>query len=609
MSITNRLIHEKSPYLLQHAHNPVDWYPWSDAAFKKAKVENKPIFLSIGYATCHWCHVMEKESFEDREAADELNQTFVCVKVDREERPDVDALYMTACQMIVGRGGWPLTIFMTQDKKPFFAATYIPKKSRFGRAGVIDLCQKIRSVWSENPDTILFSAEKIAGHLEKAFDFPVDKENLDEKILKAATQEIHRSFDSKYGGFDGAPKFPTAHRLQFLLHQYRHTENHELLEMVTHTLTAMRYGGIWDHVGFGFHRYSTDEKWLLPHFEKMLYDQALLAMVYLEAFQITNNSLFSQTVKEIFTYVGRDMISPTGGFYTAEDADSEGVEGKFYVWTLEQWQNALETKDVDTWQKVMNITKSGNFKNEVTGHLTGANIAHLSHSVDHWARLWKMTPDEFYRKYEETRQTLFNARKKRIHPLKDDKILTDWNGLMIAAFAMGARILDESAYETMAVTSADFVWNDLRTTDGGLLHRYRDGQAAIVATANDYAFYIAGLLELYQTTFKDIYLERALLLQQYMSVNFWNDATGGFFLTSASHTDLPIRPVEIYDGALPSVNSVALCNLMRLSRLTDQRQWEDMAYKMSRAFGTRIKSHPSAYTHFLMGVGYLLGRD
>jgi uncharacterized protein YyaL (SSP411 family) len=608
MGITNRLIHEKSPYLLQHAHNPVEWYPWSDGAFKKAEVENKPIFLSIGYATCHWCHVMEKESFEDRETADELNRTFVCIKVDREERPDVDALYMTACQIITGSGGWPLTIFMTQDKEPFFAATYIPKKSRFGRAGVIDLCQKIRSVWSENPNTIHSFAKKITDNLEKAFDFPVEKENLDKKILKGATQEIRRSFDSKYGGFGGAPKFPTAHRLQFLLHQYRHTENHELLEMVTHTLTAMRYGGIWDHVGFGFHRYSTDEKWLLPHFEKMLYDQALLAMVYLEAFKITNNSLFSKTVKEIFTYVGRDMISPTGGFYTAEDADSEGVEGKFYVWTLEQWQNALETKEVDTWQKVMNITKIGNFKNEATGHFTGANIAHLSHSVGHWARRWKMTPDEFYRKYEEIRQTLFNARKKRIHPLKDDKILTDWNGLMITAFAMGARILNESAYETMAVKSADFVWNDLRTTDGGLLHRYRDGQAAIVATANDYAFYIAGLLELYQTTFKDIYLERALFLQQYMSAKFWNNSTGGFFLTSASHTDLPIRPVEIYDGALPSVNSVALCNLMRLSRLTDQRKWEDMAYKMSQAFGARIKSHPSAYTHFLMGVGYLLSR-
>jgi uncharacterized protein YyaL (SSP411 family) len=609
MDTTNRLIHEKSPYLLQHAHNPVEWYPWSDEAFEKAGVENKPIFLSIGYATCHWCHVMEKESFEDKTAADELNRTFVCIKVDREERLDVDTLYMTACQMISGSGGWPLTILMTQDKKPFFAATYLPKISRFGRTGVIDLCQKIRSIWSKNPAPILSFAKEMAVRLEKAFDFPVDRESLDEGIFKAATQELGRSFDVEHGGFGGAPKFPTAHRLQFLLHQYRDTENPKLLEMVTRTLTAMRYGGIWDHVGFGFHRYSTDEKWLLPHFEKMLYDQALLAMVYLEAFQITNVALFSQTAREIFTYVGRDMVSPEGGFYTAEDADSEGVEGKFYVWTLEEWLNALETKEVDIWQKVMNITKNGNFKNEATGYSTGDNIAHMSHPADHWVRLWRITPDEFQRKYEEVRQVLFDVRKERIHPVKDDKVLTDWNGLMIAAFAMGARILGKNAYDVIAVTSADFIWNNLRETDGGLLHRYRDGHAAISATASDYAFYIDGLLELYQTTFNDIFLERALFLQQHMFEKFWNNTAGGFFLTSSDHTDLPIRPVEIYDGALPSVNSVALCNLVRLSRLTGQTKWSELANKMSRAFGTKIRIHPAAYTHFLMGVGYLLGRD
>jgi uncharacterized protein YyaL (SSP411 family) len=609
MGTPNRLIHEKSPYLLQHAHNPVDWYPWCDEAFAVAETENKPIFLSIGYATCHWCHVMEKETFQDKSAADELNRTFVCIKVDREERPDVDALYMTACQIFAGRGGWPLTIFMTKDKMPFFAATYLPKNSRYGRAGVIDLCQKVRSLWSENHDAIHASARQMVDNLEKAFDFSAENETLDQSVLETAAHQIQGSFDPKYGGFDRAPKFPTAHRLQFLLHQYHHTDRPELLDMVTHTLTAMRHGGIWDHVGFGFHRYSTDERWLLPHFEKMLYDQALLAMVYLETFQMTKIPLFAQTARDIFTYVKRDMTASTGGFYSAEDADSEGIEGKFYLWTIEQWQNVLGERDAETWQKVLNIIPSGNFNSEATGNATGANIVHLTQPADYWSVKWNISADEFYQKFEDIRKMLFRAREKRIHPLKDDKILTDWNGLMIAAFAMGARILGESEYGTIAVNAAEFIWNHLRTKDGSFLHRYRDGQAAISANANDYAFFIMGLLELYRTTFEVIYLERAISLQKQMHAAFWNKTRGGFFLTSTGNMDIPIRPVELYDGALPSVNSVAMCNLIRLSRLTGQTKWEDSAHQMSQVFGARIKSHPAAHTHFLMGVGYALGRS
>ncbi len=609
MSSTNRLIHEKSPYLLQHAHNPVDWYPWCDEAFQIAKTENKPIFLSVGYAACHWCHVMESESFEDQQAARELNDTFVCIKVDREERPDVDALYMTACQMITGSGGWPLTIFMTPERQPFFAATYLPKTSRYGRAGIIELSRQVRSLWHENPEAVHTSAEKITQQLRKAFDISMTKDTPDEKTISSAVAQIQRSFDTRYGGFDRAPKFPTAHRLQFLLHQYYHNPRKEILDMVTQTLTAMRYGGLWDHVGFGFHRYSTDERWLLPHFEKMLYDQALLAMVYLETYQVTQTPLFAQTAEEIFSYVDREMTATGGGFFAAEDADSDGEEGKFYLWTLAQWHEALGDSDANAWQTVMNITADGNSKEEATGQITGRNIVHLKHPIEHWIRRWQINEDQFHTQWSATRQRLFDYRKMRQAPLKDDKILTDWNGLMIAAYAMGARILGNERYEQVAATAADFIWTHLRSKNQQLLHRYREGQAAIAATANDYAFYILGLLELYRTTFILIYLERALTLQEEMIDHFWNQTTGGFYLTSQQEVDLPIRPVEIYDGATPSANSVALSNLIRLSRLTGDLRFDEMALRILQAFGNQIKAHPTAHTYFLMGVGFALGRS
>ncbi len=609
MTTANRLIHEKSPYLLQHAYNPVDWHPWSAETFAKAKAANKPLFLSIGYATCHWCHVMEKESFEDPEAAEELNQTFICIKVDREERPDVDAVYMTACQMITGSGGWPLTIFMTPDKKPFFAATYLPKQNRYGRAGIIELCQQVRSLWTGNPASVASSADELIRHMGQVFEFSKSDASLDEKVLESATEQIRQSFDSTHGGFDGPPKFPTPQRLQFLLHQYHFSQDRELLQMVTHTLTAMRQGGMWDHVGFGFHRYATDAHWLLPHFEKMLYDQALLAMIYLEAYQITQTPLFAQTAHEILTYVMRDMTSADGGFYTAEDADSEGEEGKFYVWPYSEWMETLESEKGPAWAEVMNILPQGNFNDEATRRPTGVNIAHLTHSQAHWANAWGIFPEQFDRQWETVRQTLFDARKKRIAPLKDDKILTDWNGLMIAAFAMGARILGTSKYEAVALKAADFIWKKMRNSKGELQHRYRDGETAIDANANDYAFYTWGLLELYRTTFHVTHLERAQHLTKQMIDAFWNSSGGGFFLTSKHTEDLPIRPMELYDGATPSANSVALCNLIRLARLTGITDWEQRANEMFQTFGNRVKAQPTAYTHFLMAVGYALGRS
>jgi uncharacterized protein YyaL (SSP411 family) len=605
----NRLIHEKSPYLLQHAHNPVDWYRWSEEAFARAAAENKPIFLSIGYATCHWCHVMERESFEDPETARILNETFVCIKVDREERPDVDAVYMTACQMISGHGGWPLSIFMTSDRKPFFAATYLPRRSRFGRLGVIELCGQIRQLWNSNQPSILTSAEDIARHLARAFEFSPSRDRLDLSILDKALAAIRKSFDATHGGFDSAPKFPTPHRLQFLLRQYHRTRDETVLAMVSDTLLAMRRGGIWDHVGFGFHRYSTDPRWLVPHFEKMLYDQALLAAAYLEAYQVTGDRLFAKTAREIFTYVERDMTDPAGGFYTAEDADSEGVEGKYYVWTRAEFQKALGNKDAVPWQDVFNVQVQGNFLEESTGHKIQANILHLTRPPAKWAEAWQIDEETWEKRWETVRRALFESRKMRPAPLKDDKILTDINGLMIAAMAMGARILGEMRYETAARKAVDFIFKNLIAADGRLLHRFRQEDAAIPAHAADYAYLSMGLLELYHTTFQVEYLERAMALMDRMMIDFWDEKQGGFYLNARDSENLPVRPKEVYDGAIPSANSVAATNLIRLARLTGRSDLEETAQHLIQAFSAHIQAQPTAFTHFLMAIGYALGQS
>jgi len=454
----NRLIEEKSPYLLQHAHNPVDWWAWSDAAFETARRENKPIFLSIGYATCHWCHVMEKESFEDAEAAQRLNDTFLCIKVDREERPDIDAVYMAACQIMTGSGGWPLTVFMTPDRKPFFAATYIPKQSRFGRPGLIELCEQVHRLWHQESRKVLESADSIAGGMGRAFTF-ASGQSPDESLLDRGYREVESGFDERFGGFENAPKFPTPHRLLFLLRHYHRTGEPKALEMVEKTLTAMRLGGLWDHVGFGFHRYSTDREWLLPHFEKMLYDQAFIALAYLETYQITGNRFYSNTARRIFRYVLRDMQGESGGFYAAEDADSEGEEGKFYVWTAEEFRSALGADAAATWAPVLSVAEDGNFHDEASGRKSGANILHLRRSPREIAEQWEITAEEYQRRWEKIRTELYEVREKRIHPLKDDKVLTDWNGMMIAALARGGRILQDPEFTSFSTKCAP-------TTDG-----------------------------------------------------------------------------------------------------------------------------------------------
>ena len=601
---TNRLGKEKSPYLLQHAQNPVDWYPWSDEAFDKATREDKPIFLSIGYSTCHWCHVMERESFEDNEVAKLLNETFVCIKVDREERPDIDNIYMSVCSMMTGSGGWPLTIIMTPEKKPFFAGTYFAKHTRYGRIGMLDMIPRLREIWRNRRDEVLQSTDKILEMLQQQNKFTPGRE-LDREILHQAFKELSGRYDSVHGGFSKAPKFPTPHNITFLLRYWKMTGNDHALAMVEHTLTAMRLGGIFDHVGFGFHRYSTDERWLLPHFEKMLYDQALLSIAYLEAYQVTGNSLFKQTAEEIFAYVLRDMTDPAGGFFSAEDADSEGIEGKFYVWSLKDLQDALPPGDAGLVQELYNIKPEGNFHDEASGTLTGANIFHLKKTLPFSAAATTQKAGDFFHILEDLRGRLFNLRDKRIHPHKDDKILTDWNGLMIGALALGARILDNKIYLEAATKAAHFVLSHMHKNHR-LLHRYRDGEAAVDGMLCDYAYVVWGLLELYVANFDPEILGEAILINETMLHLFWDNTGGGFFLTPSAGESLLVRPKEIYDGALPSGNSVALWNLLRLERLTANPELGVKARLLVQAFSNSLQEVPSGYVYFLSSLYFAL---
>jgi len=601
----NRLIHEKSPYLIQHAHNPVDWHPWSDEAFDQARAEDKPVFLSIGYATCHWCHVMERESFEDEEAARHLNDTFVCIKVDREERPDIDAVYMAACQMLTGSGGWPLSIFLTPDKRPFFAATYLPKRSRQGRVGLIDICERVKRIWTDQRTEIAHSADRIHAALSTAFAF-TSGDPPEASLLEKTYRQMAGRYDSQYGGFGPAPKFPTAHRLLFLLRQYHRTGERLAWDMTAQTLTRMRMGGIWDHVGYGFHRYATDERWLLPHFEKMLYDQALLAIAYLEAYQVQEEPLFADTAKELFTYVLRDMTSAEGGFYSAEDADSEGEEGRFYVWTEKGFMEAAGPETGRRWGAILRFDPEGNFKEEATGRKTGANIPHLTAPLSNWSEKWGISIEQLEDEWHSLRRKLFELREKRIHPLKDDKILADWNGLMIAALAMGARILNRRDYETAACRAARFVLDRMRDAKGRLYHRFREGHVAVEAQSSDYAFLIMGLLSLYRTTFDLSFAEEAAALQQRMIADFWDGSGGGFFSTVEGSDDLPVRPKELYDGAVPSANSVALFNLTTLFRLTGDPAWEERARQLIQAFSGTVVAQPEAYAYFLCALDFAL---
>ncbi len=605
----NFLIDEKSPYLLQHAYNPVQWYPWSEKAFERSRAENKPIFLSIGYSTCHWCHVMEKESFEDPEVARLMNATFVCIKVDREERPDIDSVYMAVCQAITGRGGWPLTILMTPDKEPFFAATYIPKKSRFGNPGMLDLIPHIANVWKQQHEDVLQTAREL-----KAVFSPEMKQvsakstgiELNEKILHSGYSQLLSAFDWQAGGFGRAPKFPSPHNLTFLFRYWHRTGKLEALQMVTKTLDGMRRGGIYDHVGFGFHRYSTDGQWLVPHFEKMLYDQAMLIMAYTEGFQVTGIADHRQVAAEIIEYVLRDMCSAEGAFYCAEDADSEGVEGKFYLWKKEEIYNILSPGAADLVYKVYDVSSEGNYREEISGIPTRQNILHLERPMQEVAQELGFSLDELKAKLETSRKMLFAEREKRVHPSKDDKVLTDWNGLMIAALCKASRAFERPDYAQAASRAADFILEHMSSHDGRLLHRYRDGDASIPGFLEDYAFLVWGLIELYQATFKKKYLEHALRLNT-LQIKDFMDNEGGFFHTANDSEILLFRNKDLYDGAMPSGNSVSVLNLLRLSRLTGDTHLEEKAYASMEAFSGQIDSMPMAYSQFLHALDFVVG--
>jgi len=597
----NHLSDSKSPYLLQHANNPVDWYPWGEEAFARAKKEDKPIFLSIGYATCHWCHVMEHESFEDETVARLMNEAFINIKVDREERPDIDQVYMSVCQMLTGGGGWPLTIIMTPDKEPFYAATYIPKESRYGRIGMVDLIPRIRQLWDSDRDKISATSRQILAGLEK-MDTRSAGASLDEKVVDDAFTQLAGRYDATHGGFGSAPKFPSPQNLVFLTRYWSRTGNTSALQMVDHTLEQLRQGGVYDQIGFGFHRYSTDAEWLVPHFEKMLYDQAMLTTAYTEAWLATRNPVFERTVREIVAYVLRDMTSPEGAFYSAEDADSEGEEGLFYLWTLAEFEEILGKDDAAFAAAVWNLSADGNYTDEVKGSRTGLNIPHLTNSTAAAAGTLNMTQEEFEQRLQQIRTRLFDVREKRVHPLKDDKVLADWNGLMAAALASAGRVFNEPEWIRAAERATSFVLDEMHTPKGRMLHRYRDGDASIPAFLDDYVFMTTAMLELYEATFDPKYLEQALELQQQTLELFWDKNRGGFFFTAADNEELLVRQKEVYDGAIPSGNSMAADNFVRLARLTGDNEHLQVADHIFAAFAGEAGRLPSAHCQLMIAL-------
>jgi uncharacterized protein YyaL (SSP411 family) len=570
----NKLVNEKSPYLRQHAHNPVNWYPWSDEAFAKARAEDKPVFLSIGYSTCHWCHVMAHESFENQRIAAYLNQSFVSIKVDREERPDIDSLYMGVCQALTGSGGWPLSVFMDSAKQPFYAGTYFPP-SHF-----MNLLKNIRRLWDNDRAALNENAGMIIEHLNAK---QQPSQEIDESIIEEAYYHLLRSFDAQYGGFGRAPKFPTPHLLLFLLKYYQCRKENKALEMATQTLKAMRSGGIYDQIGFGFCRYATDRKWLVPHFEKMLYDNALLIIVYLEAYLIVKDDLFLRTSKEIAAYLLEVMRSPEGGFYTAEDADSEGEEGKFYLFTPEEIRNALGS-DADKYCRYYNITPEGNF--------FGRNIPNL---------IGSQFPEEDF--MLSARKKIDDYRKQRVRPFRDEKILTGLNGLALSAFSFLGKITEEESYLEAAIGLADFLLEKL-FVDDKLYARYCEGEVKYLGYDEDYAFLIKGLLDLYQTIFSEKYLDDARKLTDIFLDCFYDQEKGGFFQTDKRAEKMLIRKKESYDGAVPSANSIAIHNLFRLAYLTEENDYYIKAKETLKCFGKEVKRYPSGYGYFAYSMLY-----
>lgn len=591
----NRLINEKSPYLRQHAFNPVDWYPWCEEAFERARLEDKPIFLSIGYSTCHWCHVMEKESFEDEEIAEILNRFFISIKVDREERPDIDSIYMKSCYLFQDRGGWPLSVFMTADKKPFFVDTYIPKDDMYGKLGFKNILLRISELWNKNREKITEVSHGVTEALKKFLNKSEAETELSEMTIHKAFEGLRIVYDIQFGGFGKAPKFPLSLNMLFLHRYFYRYKDKSALLISLETLKKMRMGGIYDHIGFGFHRYSTDRQWIVPHFEKMLYDNALLMLAYTEAYQISKNDFFKRVVEEIATYLKRDMYSHEGAFYSAEDADSEGKEGEFYLWTYNQIENTLSKAEFEFFRRLYPITAEGNYCEEATGKRKGKNILYLNNSLEELAEALKTEINELTERIESIRKKLFTIRQKRAKPLRDEKILTDWNALAIVAFCRAGVGFENKEYIETAQKAIEFILSKMFDKEGRLLHRYFEGEASIYGYLEDYAYLIWALMELYFATLESLYLLKAINLCEFVIENFRDKKRGGFY-SIADYAEVVIdRTKEIYDGVTPSGNSVMIYNLIRLARLTGKNQYEKLAIDTLKVFFTEIDKVPSNY--------------
>ncbi|MBF0499729.1 MAG: thioredoxin domain-containing protein [Candidatus Riflebacteria bacterium] len=594
----NRLVFSTSPYLLQHARNPVDWYPWGDEAFKKAAAENKPVFLSIGYSTCHWCHVMAHESFEDPEVAAFLREHFVAIKVDREERPDIDAVYMDFCQATTGGGGWPLSVFLTPDRKPFYAGTYFPRESRYGMPGILDILGHIDRLWHQERSRLETNTDAVVKALRPRGERASD--TLNPALMETAIALFSDSFDSTWGGFGRAPKFPMAHNLIFMIRRAQSTKDSTLLEMVEHTLLSMARGGLYDQLGYGFCRYSVDARWHVPHFEKMLYDNALLLMAYVEAWQLTGNPIFANTARETATYLRRELVTVEGGLASAENADSEGVEGRFYVFTRDEIITALGSETGALIADFYGVTASGNFEH-------GQNVLFVAADPDQFAATHGLSSESFRQKLLESRRRLWEVREARIHPSLDDKILTGWNGLAIAALSRAGVALNEPDLIETASRAADFILEKMNLPGDRLLRSFREGKAGVAAFLEDYAFLTWGLIELYQATFNARYLERALAYNQRTLKDFLDKKTGLLYLTAHDGEQLFMRPVAAYDGAIPAGQSVAALNCLRLARLTGSSRLENTANQLMNAVSDRVAENPTAFGLMLTALDFASG--
>ncbi len=597
--MANRLARETSPYLKQHQDNPVDWYPWATEALERAKREAKPIFLSIGYSACHWCHVMEHESFENDEIARELNAHFVCIKVDREERPDLDQIYMNAVQMLTGRGGWPMSVFLAPDLKPFYGGTYWPPEPRHGMPGFDQVIAAVAKAWKENREGVLETSERLTNELARVSQQNESGGELSETLLTNAVTHFRQTYDRTYGGFGGAPKFPAPMSLRLLMRQWHRHQDKFALDMVTGTLDCMAAGGIYDHLGGGFARYSVDARWLVPHFEKMLYDNAQLVVAYLEAFQITGNEEYERIIRETLDYVQRDMTDPAGGFYSTEDADSEGVEGKFYTWTPAQLVEVLGESAATTFAKVYDVSETGNFEE--------ANILNLPKTIAQQAQLLGRDPQELRAELADSRKKLFAAREQRIHPHKDDKVITAWNGLMIEAFAMAGAVLSEPRYLAAARRAAHFIQDKLRRANGRLIHTWRNGQAKVEAYLDDYTYLACGLIALYEATGESHYLEQAIADIEVVLTRFAEAAVGGFFYTADDQEQLLVRNREFADNAVPSGNAMAALALVKLAKLTGRERYLAAAEQTMQACVELMRRYPSGTAQMLQAVDLFLG--